>query len=71
MKILELGEPLRRRDIARRLHTSIRTVYRDLKLLREMNVPLRNVDDYYSLDKRAWRKWSNQTIGLAIRKCGK
>ena len=71
IKILETGQAIKRKAIAKRLCISLRTVYRDLALLRDMNVPIKYRDDAYSLDRRAWNKWTGQQIGQAIKKCNK
>ena len=71
LKILETGKAMSKEAIAKRLSTSIRTVFRDLALLRGMNVPIRISNSLYTLDKRAWNRWTGQQIGQAIRKCNK
>jgi predicted DNA-binding transcriptional regulator YafY len=71
LKLLEIGKPLRTTDIAGRFNISIRTAYRDLELLRRMNLPLRIVDGAYSLNKSAWNKWTSRHIGQAIRRLTK
>jgi predicted DNA-binding transcriptional regulator YafY len=71
LKLLEIGQQLRTTDIAGRFNISIRTAYRDLELLRRMNLPLRIADGAYSLNKSAWSKWTNRHIGQTIRRLKK
>ncbi len=71
LKLLEMGQRLNKYEIAKRFRTSVRTVYRDLSLLKRMNIPIRQVGGEYSLNKSAWAKWTNRNVGVAIRKSRK
>ena len=71
LKLLEMGQKPTANDIARRFRTSIRTAYRDLNMLKGLNIPLRQVDGFYSLNKSAWSRWTNRHVGQAIRKAKK
>ena len=71
LKLLEMGQKPTANDIAQRFRTSIRTVYRDLNTLKGLNIPLRQVDGFYSLNKSAWSRWTNRHVGQAIRKSRK
>jgi predicted DNA-binding transcriptional regulator YafY len=71
LKLMEMGHRLTTGDIAKRFRISIRTAYRDLRLLKEMKIPMRQVGGEYSLNKSAWAKWTNRNIGVVIRKSRK
>ncbi len=71
LKLLEMGQRLTKEDIAQRFRTSVRTVYRDLNLLKSLNIPMRQDNGFYSLNKSAWKRWTNRHVGQAIRKSRK
>ena len=66
LKLLEMGQKPTANDIAQRFRTSIRTAYRDLNMLKGLNIPLRQVDGFYSLNKSAWSRWTNRHIPIGF-----
>jgi predicted DNA-binding transcriptional regulator YafY len=62
LKLLENRGPVTIRTIARFLNASQRSVYRDLRDLRSVDIPIRSHGSLYSLDSGWQKRWTLRAV---------
>ena len=62
MKLLQLSKNTTMASMCRLFKCSKRIIYRDIKLLRKLRVPIFLKDDIYRLNKSAWARVSAKDL---------
>jgi DeoR/GlpR family transcriptional regulator of sugar metabolism len=66
IKLMEQGERFTAGAIARVFGVTERTLYRDIKFLKQMDVPVSHHLGQYRLDRDLWAVWGKRELERAI-----
>ena len=66
IKLMEQGERFTAAAIAQVFGVTERTLYRDMKFLRQMDVPVYHHRGQYHLDRELWAVWGRRELEQAV-----
>jgi DeoR/GlpR family transcriptional regulator of sugar metabolism len=66
IKLMEQGERFTAGTIARAFGVTERTLYRDIRFLRQMDIPVYHHDGQYRLDRELWAVWGRKELEQAM-----